>query len=89
MSKSAVKLYFQYAATSEPARERTAPKLFPCLTNVERSDPNLVRVVEELGSGANGDFSMLKVVEIPDDVEWHVQDNDGDEWIAESHRTWR
>jgi hypothetical protein len=89
LSKAAVKRYRQYSAASEPAGERTVPKLLPCLTNVERSDPNLVRVVEELGCEANGDFSMLKVVEVPDGVEWNVQDSDGDEWVAEVHRTWR
>jgi len=30
----------------------------------------------------------LKVVEIPDDVEWNVQEYDGNEWVAEKHRIW-
>jgi hypothetical protein len=44
--------------------------------------------VEQLGNAANGDFAELKVVEIPDDVEWIIQEYDGDEWISEKHRTW-
>ena len=30
----------------------------------------------------------LKMVEIPDDVEWEIADYDGKEWVAEKHRTW-
>ena len=55
----------------------------------DRSDPIMVQVVEELGSEANGKFAELKVVEIPDDVKWEIEEYDGDEWIAEIHRTWR
>ena len=35
-----------------------------------RDDPNVVKVIEELGIEANSRCSDLKVVEIPDDVEW-------------------
>jgi len=31
---------------------------------------------------------MLKIVEIPDDVDWEINEDDGSEWIAEKHRTW-
>jgi hypothetical protein len=27
-------------------------------------------------------------VDIPDDVKWQIEEYDGNEWIAESHRTW-
>jgi hypothetical protein len=37
---------------------------------------------------ANGSFSRLKIVEIPDGVEWTIQEFDGNEWVAEKHRTW-
>jgi len=53
-----------------------------------RSDPNLVRCVEELGDKANDDYASLKVVEIPDGVDWIIQEYDGKEWVAENHRTW-
>ncbi len=53
-----------------------------------RSDKDLVAVVEEMGAKANGQYSFLKVVEIPDDVEWNVQEYDGNEWVAEKHRIW-
>ena len=56
---------------------------------IERNDPFLIQVVEELGFEASDLFSELKVVEIPDDVDWIIQDYDGREWVAEKHRTWR
>lgn len=54
----------------------------------DRSDPILVQVVEELGQAANGFAADLHVVDIPDDVEYTVEEYDGIEWIAEKHRTW-
>lgn len=60
----------------------------PFRYDVERNDPILVEVVETLGNKANNSHSKLKVVEIPDDVDWVIQDYDGREWIAEKHRTW-
>ena len=53
-----------------------------------RSDQDLVRIVEEMGEKSWGGFAELKVVEIPDDVEFDVMEYDGIEWIAEKHRTW-
>ncbi len=55
---------------------------------IPRDDPYLVQIVRELGSAANGSHSNLKIVEIPGDVDWIVQEYDGAEWIAETHRTW-
>ena len=57
-------------------------------TSVERDDPVLVQVVEELGEQANGDYAKLEIVEIPDDVDWEIHEYDGIEHIAEKHRTW-
>lgn len=53
-----------------------------------RSDPRLVQVVEELGEKASGEHSKLSVVEVPDDVAWSIEEYDGNEWVAEVHRTW-
>ena len=54
----------------------------------DRSDPDLVAVVEKLRKRANGDHAQLEVVEIPDDVEWQIEEYDGIEHVAEKHRTW-
>lgn len=59
--------------------------------DLKRADPHLVKVVETLGNAAHGDEDgELKIVEVPDDVEWHLvtRDHDGCEYIAEKHRTW-
>lgn len=56
--------------------------------DIARDDPYLVKIVRELGMGANGDHANLKIVEIPGDVKWQVEEYDGNEWVAEVHRTW-
>lgn len=53
-----------------------------------RSDLLLVEAVEKLGTAANGECAKLRVVEIPDGVEWEIDEYDGNEHIAEKHRTW-
>lgn len=53
-----------------------------------RTDPDLIKIIEELGEDANGSCAELKIVEIPDDVEWQIEEYDGMEWVAEKHRTW-
>lgn len=53
-----------------------------------RADPLLIQLVEELGQEANGTYCKLKVVEIPDGVNYQISEFDGQEWIAEAHRTW-
>jgi hypothetical protein len=57
-------------------------------SDIPRSDANLVRVVEELGDEASGDCAELKVVEIPDGVDWQIDEYDGTESIHEKHRSW-
>lgn len=56
--------------------------------DLDRDDPVLVQVVRELGAEASGRFAKLKIVEIPADVEWQIEEYDGLEWVAEKHRTW-
>ena len=55
---------------------------------IPRNDSDLVSVVENLGEAAYGFAANLKIVEIPEDVDWYVEENDGLEWVAEKHRTW-
>jgi len=56
--------------------------------DIDRDDPVLVRLVEELGDEVNTRYSELKIVEIPDGIEWTVCEYDGLECVAEAHRTW-
>lgn len=57
--------------------------------NFERNDPDLIKTIEELGVEKCSNWaSDLKIVTIPDDVKWQIQEYDGMEWVAEQHRTW-
>jgi len=56
--------------------------------NIPRDDEHLIAVVELMGSAADGEYAELKIVEVPDDVNWYVEEYDGKEWVAERHRTW-
>ena len=56
---------------------------------IPRDDPVLVQIIEQLNDRAGGTYSSLKIVEIPDDVEWHIHEYDGMEHVAENHRTWQ
>jgi len=56
--------------------------------DIERNDPALVKAVEELGDKANGKHAKLDVIEIPDGIDFEVEEYDGKEWVSEKHRTW-
>lgn len=53
-----------------------------------RHDLDLVAVVEELGKEANGMCAKLKVVEIPDGMDYVIDEYDGYESVHEQHRSW-
>lgn len=55
---------------------------------LERHDPALIRVIEELGDAADGKCAKLKIVEIPDGTDYCIEEYDGNEHIAETHQTW-
>ncbi|CAB4138177.1 hypothetical protein UFOVP328_370 [uncultured Caudovirales phage] len=57
--------------------------------DIARDDPVLVALVREMGTDVNSNFANLKVVKIPGDVEWTIDEYDGMEWVAEKHRIWR
>lgn len=57
-------------------------------SNIDRNNPLLIQVVEELGEKSFGTHALLSIVEIPDGVEWEIDEYDGREHIAEKHRTW-
>ncbi len=56
--------------------------------DIQRNDPILVSIVEQLGELANGEYAHLKIVDIPEDISWFIHEYDGMEYVAESHRTW-
>jgi hypothetical protein len=56
-----------------------------------RTDELLIQVIEKIGEECGFGGYRLKIVEIPDDVDWVIEsDNEiGYEWIAEKHRVWK
>ena len=56
--------------------------------DIPRDCPVLVEMVEEGGTDVDGIYSELKVVNVPDDVNWFIHEYDGMEHVAERHRTW-
>lgn len=57
-------------------------------TRIDRTDPILISIVEELGQNADGYCAELSIIEIPDNVEYYINDYDGMETVHEKHRTW-
>ncbi len=57
--------------------------------SVYRSHPRLIEAVETLGlEASSGPYVQLKIVEIPDNISWYLNDYDGIESIHETHRSW-
>jgi hypothetical protein len=80
-------------------RERkgiTADERATYADEIERDDPDLIAVVEVLGTKKAGETELvwgrcLKVVEVPmwlQEKGWHIHEYDGREYIAENHCTW-
>lgn len=65
-------------------------KYFFHLDEKHRDDPLLVQIVEELGEDANGRFSNLQIVEVPDDVaeDYVIDDYDGIETLHKRVQEW-
>lgn len=53
-----------------------------------RSNPDLINIIEKLGKNAGGQFSKLKIVEIPDKVNWEIDEYDGMETVREISGRW-
>jgi hypothetical protein len=57
--------------------------------DIERDDPDLVAIVEADPKAAGSTRANLRVIEIPDGVEWEIDGEDSDrEWVTEKHRIW-
>lgn len=55
-----------------------------------RCYPPLIEAIEKIGNAStNGPFSNLKIIDIPDNVDWYIHEYDGYETIHEVHRIWQ
>lgn len=56
----------------------------------DRTDPDLIAVIKELGKAASGSCASLYIVKIPDEIPngWYIDEYDGMESIEENHRSW-
>ena len=55
---------------------------------IPRDSSLLIQVIGELCDAANGSLARLTVVDIPDGIEWEIEDYDGWEKVVEKHRSW-
>ena len=53
-----------------------------------REDKILIEVVEELKEKANGNYSNLKIVEIPDNLKYVIDEYDGIETLHQEVEEW-
>lgn len=62
----------------------------PYITEYYRTDKKMVSVVEKLGEKASMKSSRLKVVEIPNGIEYRIESKNGDgkETVVEIGREW-
>lgn len=82
--------YGGFGLSDEACKELGISNEYSYVDEIKRNDKKLVAVVERLGSDrASGNGSELKVVNIPNGVEWEIIDYDGIETIHEKHRRWR
>lgn len=55
-----------------------------------RLDKDVIEVVERLGTkAASAPGCALKVIEIPDDVKYYIDDQHNSETVHENHRVWQ
>jgi len=58
--------------------------------SLSRTNLELIHQIEEYGSDViSGDYSQLKVIEIPDGIDYEILNHDGLESVHETHRVWR
>lgn len=77
-----------FTVDEENGNYKLSNEVYFCSRSIKRDDPVLIRVVEEMGHLADGELASLRVVEIPDGIEWEIEEYDGNETVHEKHRSW-
>ncbi len=79
-----------WAYVAETMDSFTPGDIYTGYGSTVRGDPDLIAVIEEMGELADGDHAELKIVEIPVDVDYWVNEAEtGVEDIHEVHRIWK
>ena len=86
--------YTRHSRDDRHSNDRWGPHILVNNTHwsdrdIPRDDPVLIGLVQELGKASWGEHARLKIVRIPADVDWCIEEYDGPEWVAEAHRTWK
>ena len=75
--KSWLTLY--YTEPASPTRNDNKAQFSP--DDIDRTDPILVQVVEELGDRANGMCAKLRIETLPKGTRYRIEEYDGREWV--------
>jgi hypothetical protein len=75
------------AKVSDPSKQEGLERKYGVrwyghFTGIDRADPILVQVVEELGLAASGDHARLRIEEIPAGTQYRIDEYDGNESVA-------
>ena len=89
-SKNQIKIYNLFEDIKDDKELWALTDNIEIFTNAEdfRTDQRIIDVVEKLGDKANGFYSSLEIVEIPDGIEYEIHEYDGVETVHEKHRSW-
>ena len=80
LSEAAVMRYAEIKGINISLSEAIAAWSFS-VYDIERTDPALVQVVEELGEAANGRSAALRIVEVPAGTLYRIDEYDGVESV--------
>ena len=53
-----------------------------------RTNQDLIKAIEKAGNKASGELAEVVIIEIPDGIEYEINDYDGIETVHEIHRSW-
>lgn len=54
----------------------------------DRVDPDLISIIEEMGSEANGSCADLRIKNIPDGAAYEIDEYDGNETVVTPRQSW-
>lgn len=72
----------------KPIKRRDLNLIKIDIYDLERTDQDFIKVVEELGDDASTKYSCLEVFEIPDDIDYELYTINGFELIVEKEHYW-